>query len=81
MPFICLTNGGGGTEAYKTDALNKILGMANSESRITPDQMIVCSTPFRDLVDQYKDQFVLISGKLSPFSINFRLRRYNQAGK
>lgn len=66
IPFSLLTNGGGVTEWERAEVVNKITGLEIKADgqKVQEDDIIVCHSPFRgsDLVNQYKDKFVLVSG-------------------
>ncbi|KAL4440223.1 hypothetical protein ABPG75_003224 [Micractinium tetrahymenae] len=57
-PICFLTNGGGVTERFKAHQLSEWLGVAVDES-----QVVLSHTPFRQLVGQFGNQPVLVSGR------------------
>lgn len=61
LPFICLTNGGGMMEETKADSVSKILDLKSSDS-ITKEDMVICSTPLKEIVPKYQDEYILIAG-------------------
>jgi HAD superfamily hydrolase (TIGR01456 family) len=58
VPFVLLTNGGGIPESIKANELSKKIGID-----LLPSQVILCHSPFQDLVEDYHDSPVLILGK------------------
>lgn len=54
-----LTNGGGIPEEERASLIQTIV---KPTEQLTKDHMILCHTPFRDLVPKYADQFVIVSG-------------------
>ena len=62
LPFLWLTNGGGTLEERKAEAVNKILGIDKLSMKINKNEMVLCTTPFKSFVDEYKDKYILIAG-------------------
>jgi HAD superfamily hydrolase (TIGR01450 family) len=58
IPFVFLTNGGGATEIDGVIELEKKLHVEDLDE----EQYIQASTPFKDLVPQYKDKNILVIG-------------------
>lgn len=58
IPFVFVSNGGGSLESKKAEDLSDKLKVS-----ISPDQIILCHTPFQALVEQYKEAPILILGK------------------
>ena len=48
-------------EQTKADKLNETLELEDPH-KLTGDDVILCSTPFKDLVEEYKDQWILVAG-------------------
>ncbi|KAI1116118.1 HAD-like domain-containing protein [Nemania sp. NC0429] len=57
IPFILLTNGGGMTEEAHVALISKRLGVS-----LSADQFVQSHSPYRDLVDEYRDQNILVIG-------------------
>ncbi|ROW12436.1 hypothetical protein VMCG_00758 [Cytospora schulzeri] len=57
IPFILLTNGGGMTEAGHAERVGQRLTM-----QIEEDQFVQSHTPFKMLLDEYKDKWILVLG-------------------
>ncbi|KAH8671061.1 HAD-like domain-containing protein [Xylariales sp. PMI_506] len=57
IPFIFITNGGGLTEKAHVDRLGLRLELSLDE-----DQFIQSHTPFKDLVPQFQDRYILVLG-------------------
>eukprot|EP00897_Mesotaenium_endlicherianum_P002182 jgi/Mesen1/1992/ME000147S01087 len=58
VPYVFLTNGGGVPEAVKAEELSRLLRVP-----VSPGQVILGHTKFRDLVDRYGGKRVLAVGK------------------
>lgn len=58
VPFVFVSNGGGSLESKKAEDLSKKLDV-----EIVPEQVIVCHTPFKGLVEKYGDSPILILGR------------------
>lgn len=74
LPFTLLTNGGGDTEANRTDLVNKRMFaeepyFGNADKMLSPSEMICCHTPLRKLVPALGDKFVLITGSYNPIRV------------
>ena len=61
IPFIILSNSGGATEASRAKELSNKLNLSNN-FEIRPSQMVLCHSPLKNLVSEYKDKLVLIAG-------------------
>ncbi|KAK0665329.1 HAD-like domain-containing protein [Cercophora samala] len=57
IPFILLTNGGGKFEADRVAELNEKLG-----SNMTTDNFCQSHTPFQELLPEYRDKTILVTG-------------------
>lgn len=57
IPFILLTNGGGMTEADHAERVGQRLTM-----QIEEDQFVQSHTPFKMLLEEYKDKWILVLG-------------------
>lgn len=55
MPYIFVTNGGGVLESKKAQSLSKSLNF-----QVSPEQILLCHTPYKGLVEKYKDSRVLV---------------------
>lgn len=55
VPYIFVTNGGGVLEAKKANSLSKLLDFP-----VTADQILLCHTPYKGLVEKYKDSRILV---------------------
>jgi HAD superfamily hydrolase (TIGR01456 family) len=64
VPFIFITNGGGVTEEEKATGLSEKL-----EITVSSDQILLCHTPFRALVNKYRKSPVLIIGNPSCLNV------------
>eukprot|EP01036_Dinobryon_divergens_P029104 gene29104-38166_t len=64
IPFIFITNGGGTSEKDKAAYLSKKLDI-----NIREDQILLSHTPYRSLVESFKEEKVLILGKKNCFSV------------
>jgi HAD superfamily hydrolase (TIGR01456 family) len=64
IPFIFFTNGGGTSEKDKATYLSKKLNI-----NIREDQILLSHTPYRSLVESFKEEKVLILGKKNCFSV------------
>ena len=66
IPFALLTNGGGFIEERKAEELNERLNLDALDPiyHLNRSHIIECHTPLssKDIVDQYKDKYILICG-------------------
>jgi len=78
LPFVCLTNSGGGTERIKAEAISTILGLHEPHERLTGEEVIVNFTPLRPVMEEYRDKLVLIGGlgNLEVIAKDVGLRRF-----
>ena len=60
-PFLLMTNGGGCKEVDKANQINKKLAL-DTKNHVSKDQVLLCHTPFKDIVNDYKNQQVLVLG-------------------
>ena len=61
IPFVLLTNGGGLAESTRATFVNKKIGVPQ-ENWLEGEDVIVCSTPFRELVPELGDKYVVVTG-------------------
>ena len=61
VPFVLLTNGGGLLESTRADFVNKKIGVPQ-EGWLEGEDVIVCSTPFRELTPRFGDEYVVVTG-------------------
>ncbi|CAN6320415.1 unnamed protein product [Urochloa humidicola] len=61
IPFLFLTNGGGVPEHRRAHELSQLLGV-----NISPTQVVHGHSPYRELVDRFKDDPIVAVGKGEP---------------
>ncbi|KAL4308147.1 hypothetical protein GQ457_01G038090 [Hibiscus cannabinus] len=61
VPFVFLTNGGGVREAKRAAELSELLGV-----KISPSQVLQGHSPFKQLVNRFKNELVVAVGKGEP---------------
>ncbi|XP_015874168.3 mitochondrial hydrolase YKR070W [Ziziphus jujuba] len=64
VPYIFLTNGGGFRESTRARELSELLGV-----NVTPSQVVQGHSPFKQLVDRYKNELVVAVGKGEPAAV------------
>ena len=68
IPFLLLTNGGGIPESERADVVNGILGL-EGRHRLQGEQMVLCHTPFKRLVPDYKNKLIVVGGLHRPVEV------------
>lgn len=63
LPFVCLTNSGGSLEKSKAEQINRLLKLDSDEKKLKSSQIVLNFTPFRPIIETYKDKTVLIVGR------------------
>ena len=61
LPISLVTNGGGELEEIRGNRISNILNLED-KFKFKSDEVFLCHTPMRNLLSQYKDKFILISG-------------------
>ncbi len=69
VPFVLLTNGGGVPEHERAEVVNRVLGLTDERVRIQGDEMILCHTPFKRLLPEYKDELIMVGGLHKPVEV------------
>jgi len=63
IPFVCLSNSGGNLEKSKAEQLNHLLNLDSEISRLNAEHIILNFTPFRPIIEKYREKSVLIVGR------------------
>lgn len=61
VQITLITNGGGETELKRAEKLNKCFDLPN-EYKIKENELVMCHTPFKNLLPEYKNKTILVSG-------------------
>ncbi|XP_072975184.1 mitochondrial hydrolase YKR070W [Typha angustifolia] len=64
IPFLFLTNGGGVPESKRASELSELLGV-----HISPLQVVQGHSPFREMVNRFKDELIVAVGKGEPANV------------
>lgn len=81
LPFVCLTNSGGNLESSKAEQINRLLNLEFPEKKLNPTNIILNFTPFRPIIESYKEKSVLIvgRGKIDHIAEDCRIEHYLNA--
>ena len=61
VPVSLITNGGGELESVRGNKISEILKL-EEKYKFKEKEVFLCHTPMKDLISQYKDKFILITG-------------------
>lgn len=61
IPVSLITNGGGELEAARGNRISEILQL-EEKYKFKANEVFMCHTPIKELITQYRDKFILITG-------------------